>query len=115
MNRRQILLCAAGLIAAATGCLGSKSGTTVTVIPGSAQKLELVDWGKPGNTLRVKLKNISAQKVPEANEALFIKWYGKDGQPLGLPDRIANFHLPAGESNSYEVEHADIDKVGKVE
>jgi hypothetical protein len=116
MNRRRFLLSGTGLLTAAlTGCMGSKGDTTVVLTPQTASQLELVDWGKSGNTLRVKLKNKSDKKVPGANEALFIRWYDKQGQYLGMPDRIANFHLPPGESNKYEIDHNDIDKVGKVE
>src|SRR5262245_4658075 len=114
MNRRRFLLCGAGLLTAG-GCMGRKSGATVTVVPGSADQLELVDWGKSGNSLRLKLKNKSNQKIPDANSALFIKWYGKDGQPLGTSDRIMNFHLQPGATEKYDVDHADIDQVGKVE
>ena len=114
MNRRRFLLCGVGLLAAG-GCMGTKSGTAVSVIPASADKLELVDWGKSGNSLRLKLKNTSNQKIPDANSALFVKWYGKDGQPRGTPDRIMNFHLQPGATEKYEVDHADMDQVGKVE
>ena len=113
MNRRRFLLCAAGLLAAVFGCMGSKSGTTVTVVPGSAEKLELVDWGKSGKSLRLKLKNKSKEKIPGGSETLFIKWYGKDG--TGNTDRIMNFLLQPGESAKYEMDHNDMDNVDKVE
>jgi hypothetical protein len=115
MQRRRFLLCGLGLAAAAmaTGCMGSKSGTTVTVAAGSADKLELVDWGKSGKSLRLKLKNKSTQKIPGGSETLFIKWHGKDGS--GNTDRIMNFHLQPGASEKYEIEHSDMDNLDKVE
>src|SRR5713226_781216 len=115
MIRRRFVLCATVFVVLLAGCLGSKGNTTVNLTPDTANKLELVDWGKGDNALRVKLKNKSSQKVPEANDALFIKWYDKQGQPMGMPDRIMNFHLQAGATEKYEIQNDKIDKVGKVE
>jgi len=117
MNRR-FFLCAMSMLllaALSAGCLGSKSGMTATLTADTANKLELVDWGKGDKSLRVKLKNKSNQKVPEGGEALFVKWYDKQGVPLGMPDRIMNFHLQAGMAEKYEISFDRMDQVGKVE
>src|SRR5438105_1686765 len=113
MNPRRFALIGTFIFVLASGCLGSKSGTTVTVVPGSADRLELVDWGKSDKMLRLKLKNKSNEKIPGGSETLFVKWYGKNGS--GNTDRIMNFHLQPGASEKYEIEHTDMDNVDKVE
>ncbi len=117
MTRRQFFVTSSVLALAAIigGCLGSKSGLTVELSPETKQKgLELVDWGKSDNTIKIKIRNNSEKRLPGPNETWFAKRYDKQGKSMGRADRFMSGNLKPGETNTFEFEVNSIDKVGKI-